>query len=341
MNKIFSFFCIILLFLSNFKQSTAEETYRISDPIDSAIRATDRGLEFLYQTQADDGSWISPSYQKTTAVTALAIIAFLARGHIPGRGPYADCIERATAFLLANTSDEGLVAVKTSSAPPMYQHGLGTLALAELYGMSKRPDIRTRLESAIGLIIRTQNDIGGWRYQPVKSDADMSVTVMQIVALKAAMNAGIKVPQETIDRGINYVKKSACAGGGFGYTPGGGPAQGASPAGTLSLQMCGEYHAPEVIAGLEYLAKQPINYGQGMFFYSIYYAAQAMNQAGGIYWLEWMPKMRSVLMANQAADGSWPAGGDSYANGAGPAFSTAIACLVLSIDCHYLPIYQR
>jgi len=339
--KKFLFISLLLIQLLLPRQSPAQNIYRVSDPLESAILATDKGLEFLYKTQADDGSWISPAYQKTTAIPALAIIAFLARGHVPGQGPYADCIERATAFLLANCSDEGLVAVKASSAPPMYQHGLATLALAELYGMSRRADIRTRLESAIGLIIRTQNDAGGWRYQPVKADADMSVTVMQIVALKAAMNAGIKVPQDIINRGINYVKKSACAGGGFGYTPGGGAAQGASPAGTLSLQMCGEYHSPEVLAGLEYLAKQPINYGQGMFFYSIYYAAQAMNQAGGIYWLEWMPKMRSVLLANQAADGSWPAGGDSYANNAGPAFSTAIACLILSIDCHYLPIYQR
>jgi len=319
----------------------AQQTYRASDPLEAAMQATDKGLEFLYKTQADDGGWTSPSYGKNTAVTALATIAFLARGHVPGRGPYADCLERATAFLLANTSDAGVVAVAGSPAAPMYQHGLGTLALAELYGMTRRPDIRQRLESAIGLIVRTQNDAGGWRYQAVKADADMSVTVMQLVALKAAMNAGMKVPQATIDLGISYVKKSACAGGGFGYTPGAGPAQGASPAGTLSLQMCGEYHAPQVLEGLEYLAKQPITYGSGMFFYATYYAAQAMNQAGGIYWLDWMPKMRAALLANQAADGSWPGGGDSYAGGAGPAFPTAVACLVLSIDCHYLPIYQR
>lgn len=317
----------------------AQTEFRTSDPLESALRAVDRGLEYLYATQTDDGGWNSSGYTKTTALPALAVLAFLSRGHVPGQGPYADCLERATGYLLANAADTGLIA--SGNAPPMYQHGLATLALAELYGMSRRPDIRQRLEAAVGLIVRTQNDAGGWRYQPIKADADMSVTVMQIVALKAAMNAGIKVPESTIRNGIKYVKSSACKGGGFGYTPRGGPTVGASPAGTLALQMCGEYDAPEVLAGLEYQAKQPIKYGSHMFFYATYYAAQGMNQAGGIYWLDWMPKMRAVLLSNQAADGSWPAGGDAAAKNAGLPFSTAIATLVLAIDCHYLPIYQR
>jgi hypothetical protein len=317
----------------------AQSGFRTSDPLESALRAVDRGLDYLYTTQTDDGGWVSPGYGKTTAVPALAALAFMARGHVPGQGPYADCLERATAYLLANAADNGLIA--SGTAPPMYQHGLATLALAELYGMTRRPDIRQRLEAAVGLIVRTQNDAGGWRYQPVKADADMSVTVMQIVALKAAMNAGIKVPQSSIALGVKYVKASACKKGGFGYTPGAGPGIGASPAGTLALQMCGEYDAPEVLAGLEYQAKQPIQYGGSMFFYATYYAAQGMNQAGGIYWLDWMPKMRAILLSKQAADGSWPAENDSSAKSAGLPFSTAIASLVLAIDCHYLPIYQR
>lgn len=317
----------------------AQSGFRASDPLETALQAVDRGLEYLYQTQADDGGWTSPGHGKITAVPALAVLAFMARGHVPGQGPYADCLERATAFLLANAADTGLIAA--GNAPPMYQHGLATLALAELYGMTRRPDIRQRLEAAVGLIVRTQNNAGGWRYQPVKGDADMSVTVMQIVALKAAMNAGIKVPDSTIALGIKYIKASACKGGGFGYTPGGGPTVGASPAGTLALQMCGQYDAPEVLAGLEYQAKQPIRYGSAMFFYATYYAAQGMNQAGGIYWLDWMPKLRAILLAKQAPDGSWPAESDGAAKSAGLPFSTAIACLVLSIDCHYLPIYQR
>lgn len=337
-------FAAVLLLLLGGPAPAAAQTAAGSaayDPARVAMKAVDRGLEYLARTQEDDGGWPSPRYGKNVGVSALATLAFLGRGHTPGRGPYAECLERATGFLLANCDDKGVVAVKSGGAPPMYQHGLGTLALAELYGMSRRPDIRARLENAVGLIVRTQNNAGGWRYQPVKADADMSVTVMQIVALKAAMNAGIKVPQSAIDQGVKYVKASACKDGGFGYTPGGGPTAGASPAGTLSLQMCGEFDAPQVQAGLAYLSRQHYAYGQGRFFYAIYYAAQAMNQAGGSHWVDWMPRMRASLLGNQAPDGQWPPASDSDAGGAGPAFSTAISCLVLSIDCHYLPIYER
>ena len=321
------------LTLGEFRAS-AQSTIAGNDPLEKSMKAVDRGLEYLASTQDADGGWTSSTYGKTTAMSGLALMAFMARGHTPGRGQYAELLERGTTFLVAHTSEQGLVALP-GNAPPMYQHGLGTLALAELYGMSRRADIKPRLEAAVNLIVRCQNTQGGWRYQPVKADADMSVTVMQIVALKAAMNAGIKVPETTLRDGIKYVKSSACAGGGFGYTPGAGPGIGASPAGTLSLQMCGEYETKEVKKGLEHQAAIPVTYSaNSRYFYANYYAAQAMNQAGGRYWMDWMPKIRAELLNHQAKDGSWP-------NDIGPVFSTAISCLILSVDCHYLPIYQR
>ena len=49
-----------------------------------------------------------------------------------------------------------------------------------------RPDVREALRRAVRLIVNTQNSEGGWRYQPVRNDADLSVTVCQIMALRAA-----------------------------------------------------------------------------------------------------------------------------------------------------------
>ena len=77
----------------------------------------------------------------------------------------------------------------------MYGHGVATIALGELYGQTKSPIIRAKLEKTIKLIIASQNSQGGWRYRPVVRDADISVTVLQVVALRAAKNAGIDVPQ--------------------------------------------------------------------------------------------------------------------------------------------------
>lgn len=315
------------------------EVVRAQEPLEEVVAAIDRGLEYLYRIQESDGGWSSPGYGKNVAITSLATLAFLARGHVPGRGPYSECLERATQFLCSMSQPGGALYAPTP-APPMYQHGLGTLALAELYGMTRRRDVKEKLEAAVDLIVRCQNDQGGWRYQPQKADADLSVTVMQLVALKGAMNAGIKVPQATVEKGILYVRACAHPGGGFAYQPGGGPAIPVSAAGTISMQVCGAYEAPEVKRGLDYLAKAPLSYGGQFFFYAIYYTAQAMNQAGGAYYDDWMNSARSLILSKQQPDGGWPAGSSHEAN-AGTAYSTAMALLVLEVDCHYLPIYQR
>ena len=73
----------------------------------------------------------------------------------------------------------------------MYGHGFATLFLAEVYGMTPRPDVRETLRKAVRLIVQTQNQEGGWRYHPVRNDAALSVTSCQIMALRAARTTGV------------------------------------------------------------------------------------------------------------------------------------------------------
>ncbi len=104
------------------------------------------------------------------------------------------------------------------------------------------------------LIVRTQNREGGWRYEPKVADADISVTVCQIVALRAAANAGISVPRETVDRAIGYLKRCARPDGGFSYQAGSGPSGAArTGAGLVSLLLAGDTNAPEVQKAVTYL----------------------------------------------------------------------------------------
>jgi hypothetical protein len=188
---------------------------------DDTRTAIDRGLRFLAQTQNADGSWtsnagikVNEEYQITpggenvhhVGVTALGILAFLAAGHVPERGPYGPVVDKAVEFVLASVQPDGFV---HANATRMYSHAFATLALAEVYGMSRRPDVRAKLESAVEFTIKCQNDTGGWRYVPFTVDSDMSVTVCQMVALRAARNVGIRVPQMTIDRALSYVIRSA------------------------------------------------------------------------------------------------------------------------------------
>lgn len=48
-------------------------------------------------------------------------------------------------------------------------------------------------------------------------DADLSVTVCQVMALRAAHNTGVFVPKATIDRAIEYVTRCQNDDGGFAY----------------------------------------------------------------------------------------------------------------------------
>ena len=154
----------------------------------------------------------------------LSGIAFVASGSTPDEGPYGKEVARAVDFILDNTGDEGFIHVNDDTGHgPMYGHGFATLFLSETYGMTRRRDVREKLTKAVNLIVDTQNSEGGWRYQPQRRDADISVTICQVMALRSARNAGLYVPHSTVDRCVEYVKRSQNADGGFMYMLQGGP----------------------------------------------------------------------------------------------------------------------
>jgi hypothetical protein len=296
----------------------------------------DRGLRYLADSQADDGSWGGGRYGRHVGITAMACMAFLADGHTPGRGPYGEHVQRGLDFILNHVTESDLIAAETSHGP-MYGHGFATLLLGEVYGMTGEARVREALLKAVRLIINTQNHEGGWRYHPVPFEADISVTICQVMALRSARNAGIAVPRETIDRAVQYVRNCQNpADGGFRYMLGaGGSAYPRSAAGVATLFYAGVYEGDAVQRGLRYVLDESANADRsGHYYYGHYYAAQAMYQAGGEYWAQWFPTTRDELLDNQRDNGSWTSGhGDDYA--------TATALLTLLIPNRLLPIFQR
>ena len=77
---------------------------------------------------------------------------------------------------------------------PMYGHGFATLFLAECYGMTLRARHPRKAGQGGQFDRQHQNNEGGWRYHPQRRDADISVTICQIMALRAARNAGLPSP---------------------------------------------------------------------------------------------------------------------------------------------------
>lgn len=303
--------------------------------------AIDKALAWLASRQEEDGSFTGNGYARNVAVVSLAGMAFLSGGHTPGRGKYGEQVQRAMRYVLDNAEDgSGFICNPNyTSHGPMYDHGFGTLFLAEVYGMSPDSEVRDKLARAVKLIVTTQNSEGGWRYQPKVADADISVTICQVMALRAARNAGIYVPNETIDRCIDYVKRSQNADGGFMYMLQGGPSRfPRSAAGVVALYSAGIYEGEEIRKGLEYL-NQHLPTQEDLSrdthaMYGHYYAVQAMWQAGGADWERWYPAVHDVLLRQQQADGSWM---DLIC----PEYGTAMACIVLQMPNNYLPIFQR
>jgi hypothetical protein len=276
----------------------------------------------------------------------------MAGGHQPGRGQYGRAVSRALDFVLSkvNLRPPGFLhnPVAGTQHGAMYSHGFGTLFLAEIYGMipdpARQQRVRDVLEKAVRVIVDSQNKEGGWRYDPYPNAADSSVTICQIMALRAARNAGLFVPKQTVDACTKYIRECQNPDGGFTYFRGQGPSAFArSAAGVVALYCAGVYEGKEIDRGLRYL--QQFRPGPGArrdipemhYYYGHYYAALAMWTAGGQYWADWFPAVREELLAppRKRADGLWV--DTTTCNH----YATAMACIVLQLPNNYLPILQK
>jgi hypothetical protein len=305
----------------------------------AAERSIQRGLQWLAAQQYDDGGFGAGPLRGNAAVCALAGVAMISGGSTPGRGPYGGQVNRCVDYILTNAQPSGFIAGPDASRGPMYGHGFATMFLAECYGMSPRPELREKLAKAVAMIVGCQNKQGGWRYQPVRDDADVSVTVCQVMALRAARNAGLFVPNETIDRAIDYIKRSQNADGGFMYMiEGGESAFPRSAAAVAALYSAGVYKGPEIAKGLDYIAQfiptEGVTRHESYYFYGQYYAALAFWQAGGERFDRWYPAVRDELIARQRDDGAWLDAIDNHC-------AAAMALVVLQMPNNYLPIFQR
>ncbi len=305
---------------------------------EEASTAIDRGLKFLLQTQKPNGSWDSDGEGgREIAITSLAMMAFMANAHFPGFGKYGEEMDNAKAFMMKRAKErkDGYL------GSTMYEHGLATLALSEIWGMTKDRDdddaVQKAVEKAVEVIKRSQNPGGGWRYQP-KADGgeDSSVTAMVFIALASARQAGVMVENEVIEKFRRYVKGARDGStGGFSYAPNGNG--GTSIPCTAGIAYAGQLAGmrdTEVINGAIRLLKKQENIfnGCGHYFYCHYYAIQAMVQTSDKEYDNWYPKIRDALIAKQGADGSWHKK---------EKYGTPMAIIILSTPHRYIPIYQR
>lgn len=335
------------------KAPSPEDTVQVDKNTEAVINGA---LKYLASQQLADGSWTgdksSPQSDKwAVAMTSYVMMAFMANGNLPDAGPYAKQVKNGMQFLLDSVQADGTF----HTGDPghyMYMHGLGTMVLAELYGETQSPLIKPKLEHLVLLIVHGQNPEGGWRYQPGSRDADLSVTVPQMVALIAAKRAGIAVPQVTIDRAIAYIRKCAIGTtGDFSYQVGmRGGSYARDSAAIYALQISGLFDDPLVAAGSGRVMEEINRSGNGAWrveylTYGSYYSGVAHYLIGGSTWKSYYQTFgQQFLLKHVTTQGDvshWDASLDSKAKGIGPNWCTAVFTTILSLPYGYLPLYQR
>jgi hypothetical protein len=335
------------------------------DKVDEALK---RATQFILQSQDaatgiinnrdEKGERILTKRRNETAMTSLSLLALASMGHQPGDPtPEGTAMRKALAYVVRPESQESDGYFGNVDGSRMYGHGIITLMLAEMLGMggdaAQDALIRERCRKAIDLILRAQkvrkkdDERGGWRYTPDQSDSDMSVTVWQVMALRAAKNAGMDVPKEAIDDAVGYIKRLYSPGdekqpglyGGFGYSSPGREIS-TTAEGLLALQVCGQYTAPEVLGASEKLLRDGVDRKERWFFYTTYYYAQGMYQRGGKFAEQGKRVTADLLLSRQSREGWWEGDGGEERQG-GRIYATSMAVLSLAVKNHFLPIYQR
>ena len=321
------------------------------------IISVERGLKYLAAQQQASGAWKLRGRGESTGVTSLAVLAYLAAGHVPGEGPYGKNLQKAIEWVLAQEKPiddtkgrETVSFSKKDGYGAMYSHGITTLMLASSAGTLEKVRAnrcRTTLRKATRLILVAQHQAkpdrqkGGWRYLHTSRDSDLSVTGWQIAALVAAKNAGIPVPKTNIELALAYVKRChSSKDSGFTYMPppSGNRTPNRTGIGVFCLELAGPRKTKQAIAGGRFLLNRPTDAREQWFFCSLYHSSAAAHKLGGRF-LSVMNKTHRLLLSRQDRDGGWSGAGRSRQFGS--SYTTALAVLALSVDSGHLSIFRR
>ncbi len=306
------------------------QVYRGTQVPPEVERIYEKGLKFLVSAQNSDGSFPG-QYGSEPGVVGFAIMSMLAHGDDPNHGPYSKTIKRAVDFILKSQGDNGYI------GSSMYNHGFATLALAEAYGALQDERVGPALKKAVELIISSQdkNRFKAWRYSPDATDADSTVSGACFVAMIAARNAGVKIPDKNIEDALKFFTDCQNPGSGdIGYMPRSGSHGGATTAiGVAAFAYARKKDQPTFTKAMKALKGNDEN-GGSYPFYLEYYAAQAYFQSDFKGWQDWNDRQVKRLAEIQNDDGSWDAG-------LGPATTTALGLLSIALNYRYLPIYER
>ena len=323
--------------------------------------AVDMALEWLKRNQLRDGSWsLKGNYadgvhnENRESATAMALLAFQGAGHTHKEGKHKTVVANGWNWLLKRQGKDGCFFDEEGIwTHQFYTHGQCTIALCELYAMSKDEKLKVPAQRAVKYLIDAQSPQGGWRYRPfpIAEESDVSVTGWCVMALQSARMADLEVPQETLDKISAYLDKVGTREGTrYAYQSG----ESSSRVMTAEAMLCRQYLGwsqddERMEDALDFVLQSPINYEKDRNVYYWYYATQAMHHKEGRWWDEWNKVMRDVVPRHQVKSGpeagSWhplsPTPDRWGGSDGGRLYVTCLSVYMLEVYYRHLPIYAK
>lgn len=327
----------------------------------AADEALARALDWLERHQRSDGLWGGehPSVHCSqpadclghevteghVGLSALAVLALLHGANFPGRAEPERALRIGVRVLTDRQAPDGCLAPRWGGF--LYDHGFATLALLEASARDEFRAARSSAEQAVCLIVRAQQEDGGWDYQDRASGrSDACVSAVQVMALRAALDSGMRISTAVLDAARRYFE-GLCRPDGTAEYARVGPDAGRCTAGStasayLARRMLGTAPDDPWMAAARARMKtwrpawEAIADGEAAREITLYYwfvAAQGMIHGGPADWQPWNQYLQGELLAHQRTrgcmSGSW-AGPDAWLAGRfGPPLATALGALTL------------
>jgi hypothetical protein len=340
-------------------------------------QAVERALDWLARHQDSDGRWDGATakyddgslvrgdddytihcpagepcfgeciyWEADTALTGLALLAFLGSGYTHADGKYADTLNRGIGFLLLQQKPDGDLRGR-SRAVGMYCHAMATLALCEAYALTGDERLRAPVERAVTYLIGARARDGlAWRYDRGFSIGDTSILGWVVMALKSAKVVGIAGPDTVRAGTLTWLDK--VSGGdahGLGRYQ---PREPVTPTMTAEAWVCRQFlgvggpgAASSEAAGY-LLEHSPARDSYNLYYW--YYGTLAMYQHGGDAWTRWNAEVRDQVVQRQQKSGhragSWDPDDSLYGAKGGRIYCTALATLTLEVYYRFLRLYD-
>lgn len=285
--------------------------------------------------------------------TAVALMAWLAAGNTPTRGPHAEHVARALAWCRRSV-DAG-----PRGAYGMWNFGFCTQALADAYWMLRAEEDRPRLERAVQAILALQRPDGGWSYY--LRIGDVPTTAVAACALALAKRAGIDVPASSIAATHTFLDARVDPSKGRSEYHDGAERKGYTPTRANAAAALAVRAWFGTLPRTKGLAKQVAAIREkpvwkiefkdidvkgrtvraqigNLYPYQWYYATLALFERGGSAWSGWFGGLRKALLKGQRRDGSCAGSWDplgTYSSSAGRVFVTGLCTLMLQTPYRY------